>query len=192
MTAAGPRLLTDRLVLRRWTDADREPFAAINADPDVTQYLRGPMDRAQSDAFVDRIEGSFEQLGYGLWATELRETGELIGFVGLARQTFDAPFNPSVEVGWRLARSSWGCGYATEGGLAALGHAFGPLGLTEVVSITTTGNERSQAVMRRLGMTRDPADDFEQPHLPVGHPLRPAVVHRITRQQWEARSRTVG
>ena len=187
MPTAEPPLSTDRLALRRWTDADRGPFAAINADPEVTRFLRGPMDRAQSDAFVDRIEDGFERLGYGLWAAELRDTGELIGFIGLARQTFEAPFNPSVEVGWRLARSAWGHGYATEGGHAALDHAFGTLALPEVVSITTVGNERSRAVMRRLGMTHDPADDFEQPQLPVGHPLRPAVLHRITREQWESR-----
>jgi RimJ/RimL family protein N-acetyltransferase len=184
-TPVEPRLVTERLLLRRWTAGDREPFAAINADPDVTRLLHGPMDRARSDAFVDRIEDSFERLGYGLWATEVLATGELVGFVGLALQTFEAPFNPSVEVGWRLGRSSWGHGYATEGGRAALDHVFGTLEIPEVVSITTTGNVRSQAVMQRLGMTRDPADDFDQVGFPVGHPLRPAVLHRITREHWQ-------
>jgi RimJ/RimL family protein N-acetyltransferase len=184
-TENGPRLLTDRLLLRRWTDDDLVPFAAINTDPEVTRLLRGPMDRALSDALVARAEDSFETRGYGLWATEVRATGELIGFVGLARQTFDAPFNPSVEVGWRLARSAWGHGYATEGGRAALDFGFDVIGLEEIVSITTASNERSRAVMRRLGMTRDPADDFEQPQLPAGHPLRPAVLHRIDRARWE-------
>lgn len=184
MSDTEPRLETDRLVLRRWTDDDLVPFAGINADPEVSRLLRGPIDRAQSDALVQRTEDSFETLGYGLWATEVRATGELIGFVGLARQTFEAHFNPSVEVGWRLSRSSWGHGYATEGGRAALAFGFDTLGIEELVSITTASNERSRAVMRRLGMTRDPADDFEQTQLPVGHPLRTAVLHRLTRVQW--------
>jgi RimJ/RimL family protein N-acetyltransferase len=186
MAHPGPRLLTDRLLLRRWESADREPFAELNADPEVMREFRAPLDTAASDAFVDRIEASFDSLGYGLWAVELRATSSLLGFTGLAMQTFDAPFNPSVEVGWRLARSAWGHGFATEAARAALDHAFGAVGLDEVVSITTRSNERSQAVMRRLGMTRDPKDDFEQHQLPPGHPLRPAVLHRISREKWIA------
>ena len=145
------------------------------------------MTRAESDAFAHRIEEHFEADGFGLWALEVRATGAFVGFTGLARQTFEAAFNPSVEVGWRLARDAWGHGYATEAGLASLGFAFETFGLDEVVSITTARNVRSQAVMRRLGMTRDPADDFEQAHFPVGHPLRPAVLHRISRARWAAR-----
>ena len=184
MSRPGPRLVTDRLLLRRWEPADRVPFAALNADAEVMRELRSPLDRAASDAFVDRIEASFDSLGYGLWAVEVCATSTFVGFTGLALQTFEAPFNPSVEVGWRLARSAWGNGYATEGARAALDHAFGAVGLDEVVSITTRSNERSQAVMRRLGMTRDPADDFEQPQLPPGHPLRPAVLFRVSREAW--------
>jgi RimJ/RimL family protein N-acetyltransferase len=186
MADADLRLVTDRLVLRRWRPSDREPFAALNADPEVMRQFAAPLGRSASDAFVNRIEASFDELGYGLWAVEVRASSSFVGFAGLARQTFEAPFNPSVEVGWRLARSAWGHGYATEGARAALDHAFGALGLDEVVSITTPGNERSRAVMRRLGMTRDPQDDFEQPHLPPGHPLRPAVLYRISRADWVA------
>ena len=178
--------MTERLLLRRWVAADREPFAQLNADPEVMRQFPAPLDRATSDAFLDRIEGSFDALGYGLWAVELRATSTFVGFTGLARQTFEAPFNPSVEVGWRLARTAWGHGYATEGARAALSFAFEKLELDEVVSITTSGNVRSQAVMRRLGMHRDPQDDFEQPQLPIGHPLRPAVLHRISRRDWLA------
>ena len=162
------------------------PSQSLNADAEVMREFRSPLDRAASDAFVDRIEESFDNLGYGLWAVEVRATSTFVGFTGLALQTFEAPFNPSVEVGWRLARSAWGNGYATEGARAALDHAFGALGLDEVVSITTRSNERSQAVMRRLGMTRDPDDDFDQPQLPPGHPLRPAVLFRISREAWSS------
>ena len=182
----GPRLTTPRLLLRRWQPSDFAPFADLNNDPEVMRHLSEPMTVLESDAFVDRIEEHFRTDGYGLWALEVRATGAFVGFAGLARQTFEAPFNPSVEVGWRLARAAWGQGYATEAGGAALDFAFEVLELDEVVSITTAGNARSQAVMRRLGMTRDPADDFEQPHLPLGHPLRPAVLHRISRGRWAA------
>ena len=185
----GPRLSTPRLLLRRWQSSDFAPFADLNNDPEVMRHLREPMTPMESDAFVDRIEQHFESDGYGLWALEVRATGAFVGFAGLARQTFEAPFNPSVEVGWRLAREAWGHGYATEAGAAALEFAFEVLELDEVVSITTAGNVRSQAVMRRLGMTRDPADDFEQPHLPRGDPLRPAVLHRLSRARWAERRR---
>jgi ribosomal-protein-alanine N-acetyltransferase len=180
-------LSTPRLLMRRWRPADREPFAALNADPEVMRYFEKPLDRAGSDAMIERIETRFGELGYGLWAVEVRATGEFIGFTGLIRHTFEAHFTPAVEVGWRLARSGWGHGYATEAATAALDHAFGPLALDEVVSMTTRTNERSRAVMRRLGMTHDPADDFEYPSLPEHHPLRPHVLYRITREQWAAR-----
>jgi len=184
----APQLTTARLLLRRWRESDLAPFAELNADPEVMRHIGDPLSRAQSDAFAARIEGHLETDGYGLWAVELRATGAFVGFTGLARQTFEAPFNPSVEVGWRLAREAWGHGYATEAAHAALHFAFEVLELEEVVSITTASNVRSQAVMRRLGMTRDPADDFEQQHKPVGDPLRSAVLHRLSRQRWAARS----
>lgn len=178
------RLLTDRLILRRWTSSDLIPFADLNADPEVMRYLPRLLDRAASDAWVDRIESSFDELGYGLWALEARVSGQFIGFTGLALQTFEAHFTPAVEVGWRLARSAWGQGFATEAARAAVAFAFGPADLDDLVSITTTGNEPSRAVMRRLGMSRDPAEDFEHSRLPAGHPLRPHVLHRLSRSQW--------
>lgn len=179
-------LTTDRLILRRWRDADRLPFAALNADDEVMRYFRGPLDRAASDAFADRIERDFDEVGYGLWAVQIRASDEFIGFTGLARQTFEAPFTPAVEVGWRLARAAWGHGYATEAARAALAFGFGPAALAEVVSITTRTNVRSRAVMQRLGMTTRPEDDFEYPLLPAGHRLRPSVLYRLSRVRWAA------
>jgi ribosomal-protein-alanine N-acetyltransferase len=179
-------LTTDRLILRRWTDADREPFAAINGDPEVVRFLRGRLDRAASDAFMDRIEAGFERYRFGLWAVEVKETGLLLGFTGLAMQTFPAHFTPAVEVGWRMARHAWGKGYATEAARAALAFGFTSVGLPEVVSITTRTNERSIALMRRLGMVSDPAWDFEHPLLPRGHPLRPHVLFRMSEDDWLA------
>jgi RimJ/RimL family protein N-acetyltransferase len=176
---AGAELRTERLRLRRWAEADREPFAALNADPEVMEFFPAPLSREQSDLLIERIETGFERHGFGLWALEPLESGELIGFAGLAVPPFEAHFTPAVEVGWRLARPAWGNGYATEAGRAALAHGFGRLGLEEIVSMTSIGNARSRAVMERLGMTRDPADDFEFPTLPPGHPLRPHVLYRV-------------
>jgi len=167
--------------LRRWREADREPFAAMNADPEVMEYFPAALTREQSDDLIEKIEAGFEIHGFGLWALELRSSGEFIGFTGLAAPEFDAHFTPTVEIGWRLARSAWSSGYATEAAQAALEFGFGQAGLAEIVSFTSTGNVRSRAVMKRIGMTRDPQDDFDHPRLPEGHPLRHHVLYRKAR-----------
>jgi RimJ/RimL family protein N-acetyltransferase len=169
---------TPRLVLRQWRETDLEPFAALNADREVMRYFPAPLTRDQSDALAERERTRIDERGWGLWAVELVESGAFIGFVGLADAHFDAHFTPAVEVGWRLARESWGNGYATEGARAAMTFGFDVLGLEEIVSFTTVGNDRSRRVMERLGMTHDAADDFEHPLLPHGHPLRPHVLYR--------------
>jgi RimJ/RimL family protein N-acetyltransferase len=174
-----PELRTSRLTLRRWRPADREPFATLNADPEVMEHFPRPLRAEESDELVERIESGFEQRNFGLWAVEVRKSGEFIGFTGLAVPSFEAHFMPAVEVGWRLARPAWGHGYATEGARAALEFGFGEVGLEEIVSLTTPGNRRSWAVMERLGMRRDPADDFEHPALPEGEPLRRHVLYRL-------------
>lgn len=150
----------------------------MNADPVVMEHFPEPLSRAQSDELIERIEAGFEANGFGLWALEVLATGEFIGFTGLAVPELEAHFTPTVEVGWRLARSAWGNGYATEAGAAALNLGFKEAGLAEVVSFTSIGNQRSRAVMERLGMGRDPADDFDHPGLPRGHPLRRHVLYR--------------
>jgi RimJ/RimL family protein N-acetyltransferase len=182
----GPELHTARLVLRRWRNEDREPFARLNADPVVMEHFPAPLSREESDDFVDRIEADFEVQGYGLWTVELPGVAPFIGFVGLNIAKFDAHFTPALEVGWRLDRPFWGFGYATEGGRAALRFAFDELGVEEVVSFTTVRNERSRRVMERLGLCRDPGDDFEHPNVPVGHRIRPFVLYRIDRTAWES------
>jgi RimJ/RimL family protein N-acetyltransferase len=183
--ASGPELRTERLLLRRWRDDDRGRFAALNADDAVTEFLPAQLTRAESDAFVDRIEAGFEQNGFGLWAVEVPGESPFIGFVGLSRPSFDAHFTPAVEIGWRLAAEHWGNGYATEGGRASLAFGFEVLALDEIVSFTVSGNNRSRAVMERLGLSREPADDFDHPVLPPGSPLRAHVLYRITREEWQ-------
>jgi RimJ/RimL family protein N-acetyltransferase len=177
---------TPRLVLRQWRDADRAPFAALNADPLVMEHFPALLNRHQSDAMVDRFVERIQRDGFGLWAVEVRTTAEFIGFVGLSAPTWEAAFTPCTEIGWRMARSAWGHGYATEAANEALATAFGPAGLHELVSFTTTRNMRSQHVMQRIGMTRDPSEDFDHARVPAGS-LRRHVLYRIRRTDWERR-----
>jgi RimJ/RimL family protein N-acetyltransferase len=188
-TARDTVLRTDRLLLRRWQDRDRAPFAAMNADPEVMAYFPSTLDRAASDLIIDRAEAALEAEGSGLWAVERREDGRFMGFVGLARPSFKAPFTPCLEIGWRLARDMWGHGYATEGAVAVRDHAFEVVGLDALLSWTTVANMPSRRVMERIGMTHDSRDDFDHPNLPVGHPLRRHVLYRLSRERWaEVRS----
>ena len=138
-----------------------------------------PLSRERSDRLIDAIEAGFDRRGFGLWALEIRSSGELAGFAGLSVPSFEAHFTPAVEVGWRLKRAAWGSGYATEAARAALAFGFEQAGLDEIVSFTTAGNLRSRAVMERLGMTHDPADDFDHPDLDPGDPLARHVLYRI-------------
>jgi RimJ/RimL family protein N-acetyltransferase len=172
-------LQTERLVLRPWRDEDLAPFAALNADPRVREYFPTCLTRVESDASVAKIRAAFDARGYGLWAVEVTGGAPFVGFIGLAEPAFTAPFTPCVEIGWRLAHAAWGCGYATEGARAALAFAFDRLGLAEIVSMTTPGNARSRHVMEKLGMRRDPADDFDHPNLPPKSPLRRHVLYRV-------------
>jgi len=170
---------TDRLLLRRWREDDVEPFARMNADPVVMEHFPSLLTREQSAAMVERIERHLDAEGFGLWAVEVPAVAPFIGFVGLQRVPFEAHFTPAVEVGWRLDPAHWGHGYATEAALACLDLGFGPLGLEEIVSMTTPGNARSWRVMERIGMHRDPADDFDHPRIAEGHPIRRHVVYRL-------------
>ena len=154
---------TERLVLRRWLPADRQPFAALNADARVMEYFSGVLNREESDALAKQIDEHFELHGFGLWAVEVPGVAPFAGFIGLSVPRFDAHFTPCVEIGWRLAAAYWGCGYATEGARAALAFGFGELGLHEIVSFTVPENIRSRRVMEKIGMTRNPADDFDHP-----------------------------
>jgi RimJ/RimL family protein N-acetyltransferase len=174
---------SERLLLRRWRSEDREPFAAMNSDPEVMECLPKLLSREESDALADRLERHFDERGYGRWAVEVPGVAPFIGFVGLGYIDFPAHFTPCVEIGWRLARSSWGQGYATEAAHAALRHGFEQAGLEEIVSFTVPHNIRSRAVMERLGMKRSPDDDFDHPVLPEGHPLRRHVLYRIRNQK---------
>ena len=181
-------LRTPRLILRRWRVADRGPFAALNADPEMMAHFPATLTPAESDALADRIEAHLADRGFGLWAVEVPGVAPFAGYVGLAVPTFEAPFTPCVEIGWRLRRDAWGRGYATEAAGRVLAHGFETLGLGEIVSFTTVGNGPSQAVMRRIGMHTDPAEDFDHPNVAEGHPVRRHVLYRLRADEWRART----
>ena len=174
-------LRTDRLWLRRWQSDDREPFARLNTDLRVVEFLPGALSREESNAMVDRIEAHFQKHGFGLWAVEIPGVTLFAGFVGLSIPRFEAHFTPCIEIGWRLDAEHWNHGYATEGARAALTFGFQSLQLDEIVSFTVPGNVRSRRVMEKIGMTHSAADDFDHPALPDGHPLRRHVLYRLMR-----------
>jgi RimJ/RimL family protein N-acetyltransferase len=187
MTASQvPRVETDRLVLRGFLDRDRAPFAALNADARVMEHFPNALTRGESDELVDRFGQRWDEDGLGLWAVERRDDGAFLGFTGLAPPRFEADFTPCVEVGWRLAAEAWGHGYATEAARAALAFGFEVRGLSEILSWTVPANLRSRAVMERIGMTHDPADDFDHPNIAVGSPLRRHVLYRLSHDRWLA------
>lgn len=177
---------TERLRLRQWRKSDLEPFARLNADPRVMEYFPQLLARAESDALAARIGELIARRGWGFWAAELKANGEFIGFVGLHVPSAELPFSPCVEIGWRLAFDHWGRGYATEAAEAALHVGFAELNLAEIVSFTTLGNSRSQAVMHRLGMQRDP-QTFQHPAIAAGNPLHEHCLYRLGCEAWSIR-----
>jgi RimJ/RimL family protein N-acetyltransferase len=176
---------TERLRLRQWIETDRDSFARLSSDPRVMEFYPNLLDRVASDAMVDRVQSLISDRGWGLWAVELKAGNEFIGYVGLHIPKADLPCSPCVEIGWRLAFSYWGKGYATEAARGALEVGFDRLNLPEIVSFTATINRRSRAVMERLGMNLD-ADTFEHPIVPAGHILREHVLYRLSREKWQS------
>lgn len=174
---AFAEIQTGRLVMRRWRDADRQPFAELNGDPGTLVFFPATLTRAESDAFVDRMEAGFEERGYGLWALEVKQTGDFIGFTGLSPMPPDVPGRGGTEIAWRLAKHAWHHGYATEAARAALRVAFDGVGLPAVWSMTAVLNTPSQAVMRRIGLSE--VARFEHPRVPDGSPLKPHVTYHL-------------
>lgn len=179
--AVTETIQTERLLLRRWRHSDRAPFAALNADQRVREFLPGCLTREQSDASVDAIKAHFAEHGFGLWAVEVPGVTDFAGFVGMTIPQFQAHFTPCVEIGWRLTAEFWGRGYAPEAARACLTYGFDTLNQSEIVSFTAVQNTRSRRVMEKIGMTHDPAENFDHPSLPAGHPLLRHVLYRIRR-----------
>ncbi len=182
-----PEVRTERLLLRGWLDADKAPYAQLNADPEVMRHFPSTLTAEQSDAMVERIRAKWGEDGHGLWAAERLDTGELIGFIGLATPSWTESFTPCVEVGWRLAKEHWGNGFAPEGARAALAWGFEHVDLPndEIVSFTTTKNLKSQRVMQKIGLRLDPSREFDHPMTP-GWAEQRHVLYCIDRRAWLA------
>jgi RimJ/RimL family protein N-acetyltransferase len=176
-------LETKRLFLRQWKNSDFDAFSAISADERVMEFFPSELSKAQSDAMALKCQSLINERGWGFWALEEKRSNQFIGFTGLHNPTHSLPFMPCVEIGWRLSPDFWGQGLVTEAAQAALKVAFTQLNLDEIVSFTVTDNLRSQAVMKRLGMIKEP-ENFEHPALPVGHKLREHVLYKIHKSQW--------
>lgn len=173
-------LETSRLLLRRWRPEDFAPFAHMNADPDVMRYFPHQLAHAETEALIDRFETHFRLHGFGFFAAELKATRAFIGVIGISRSTYEDGDNPSIEIGWRVDSPYWNQGFATEGARASMNLAFHTLQIPALIAITTPGNLASRRVMEKLGMTRDPSDDFDHPRVPPGHPLRLHVLYRLS------------
>ncbi len=176
-------LRTERLILRPWREEDLEPFAEINADPEVMRHFPKTLTREESAGLADHASELFRRHGFGPWAMEIPDVAPFIGFTGLAVPNFSAPFMPCVEVAWRIAREHWGQGYATEAARVAVEFGFEKSGLEEIVSFTVVDNRASRRVMEKIGMTHDPVEDFDHPSLPEGHPLRRHVLYRLKQKR---------
>lgn len=174
-------LRTARTLLRQWKESDLPAWCAMNADARVRRHFAATLDFEQATQEAARIRAAIAQRGWGMWALELPGGLPFAGTVGLHVTTIDAPFVPTVELGWRLVPEAWGRGLATEAAQAAVHFAFEHLGLDEVTAYTAADNLPSQAVMQRLGMTRSPDDDFDHPSLEPGHPLRRHRLFRLRR-----------
>jgi RimJ/RimL family protein N-acetyltransferase len=189
MQSIAPNLLTtERLILRQWQESDGDAFARLNADPVVMEHFPRCLTREESDAALTRTQKAIGERGWGFWAVEVRGGPPFIGFVGLSKPGFQAHFTslqaPCVEIGWRLLREHWGKGYVSEAATECLRFGFEKLTLQEIVAFTVPLNQRSRAVMKRIGMSRDPSDDFDHPNLEPGHPLRRHVLYRMSRSDW--------
>lgn len=173
-------LETPRLISRPWTKADIEPFFTLCSDPEVMRYFGGPHSREKVEATVRSCIEVQARFGVWLQPLVLKETEEFIGMAGIAEVLFKEHFTPAVEIGWRLARRHWGRGYITEIGKAFIDYAFTVRKFDELVSFAVQDNERSIAVMKRLGFTHDPADDFDHKRVPDDLPhLKRHVLYRL-------------
>jgi RimJ/RimL family protein N-acetyltransferase len=173
------RIVTERLRLRQWDDADHAPFAAMNNDPRVMAHFPALLFRAESDAIIARQRAAITATGLGFWAIETLSNNRFIGFAGIQPVTISSPIHGEFEIGWRLGRNDWGMGYALEAAQAALEVAFVERELSTVVAMTVPGNTRSSGLMERLGMIRREDLDFDHPELPDGHPLCRHIVYSI-------------
>lgn len=176
---------TSRLILRDWREEDIPQFARMNADPVVMEFFEKTFSLEETRQSVHRMRECAKNYGYTFWAAEQKNDGKFVGCIGIFMSTYESPFTPGVEIGWRLDKPYWGQGYATEGARKALEVGFEKFGLQEICAITVPANERSRRVMEKLGMVHDPSENFKHPKIPPEHPFSVHVLYRLARQNWK-------
>lgn len=183
----GAAIETERLILRHWQDnrSDRDVFFRLNNDPQVMRYFPARRTRVEADALFDRVRASVDAHGYGWAAACMKDSGEPVGFTGVAPvDYFSAAFLPADEIGWRYVPQVWGQGLASEAAAALLVHARHELALTRIVAFAVESNLPSISVMRRIGMTERPDLAFDHPLVPGTMPqLRPHVLYEAMPHQ---------
>lgn len=177
------KIETSRLILREWKESDVAPFAQLNQDPLVMEFFPKTLTHAESQSLVEKLIGRFKTDGFSFFAAELKETNTFIGFIGLNKPAFEAPFLPAIEIGWRLASRYWNKGLATEGARASLEFGFKELGLTEIVSFTAEINVKSRRIMEKIHMKQDLNGAFMHPLVSDESPLKKHVLYRIKDQE---------
>lgn len=170
---------TDRLYLRQWAEKDKQEYARLNANPEVMEFFPSVLTAVQSHEQLERLSNDIRRRGYGFFALERKSDGAFLGFTGISHPGFEAPFTPCIEIGWRIDKPYWGNGYATEAAIASLAYAFEWIGVKEVVSSTSIHNQRSEKVMKKIGMKKE--NEFNHPLLPDGHSLQKHVLYKIAR-----------
>ena len=189
MSGDYPTILrTQHLILRRWKESDFFPFAGMNADQRVMEFMLGTMTEEETRQSIEGIKKHFDAHGFGRWAVEVAGSGQFIGFVGISIPPYTLPFRPCVEVAWRICAEEWGKGYAPEAAKEALRDGFERVALEEIVSFTTLTNLKSRRVMEKLGMRYCPSEDFDHPMVPEGHRLRRHALYRMGKADWSAQS----
>ncbi|MEE9437962.1 MAG: GNAT family N-acetyltransferase [Saprospiraceae bacterium] len=154
---------SERLGFRNWTNNDLREFTEINADPEVMEHFPSTLSEKETEDLIQRLKKHFEEREYTYFATEILKTGELIGFIGLAYQTYETEFCPATDIGWRLKKTAWGKGYATEGAEKCIEYAFEELKISKIFSVCTVNNRNSENVMKKIGMTKK--GEFNHPKL---------------------------
>lgn len=165
-----------RLGFRLWSEDDKLPFAKMNSNIEVMEFMPKLLSFDESNEFISRIKNHFDSYGYGLWAVDIKETGKFIGFIGFSHANFESDFTPCIEIGWRLDRESWNNGFATEGAKECLKYGFEVLNFKDIFSFTSKINYRSINVMEKIGLCK--SRDFNHPKLENGNPLRPHVLYQ--------------
>lgn len=172
-----------RLGFRNWNKNDLTEFAKINADLEVMEHFPNPLTEKETAEFIMRLKTHYEKNGYNYFATEILESGELIGFIGLAFQDYKTEFTPAIDIGWRLKKTAWGKGFATEGAKKCLEFAFNKLNLCNVISTCTERNYKSESVMKKIGMKK--IGTYKHPKLKEYPEYQNCICYGINKNAWQ-------